>query len=234
MLSVIIPVLNGETTLPAALESLKAWPEAPDAPEAPGVTPGTIEIIAADGGSTDATRTIAERMGARVIETRRGRGVQLCAGAAAARGDWFLFLHADTVLAADWPQAARRLMAEDEDAAGYFRFRLDGDADAARRMAIGVAWRSRVLALPYGDQGLLISRALYDRVGGFKPIPLMEDVDLIGRIGPARLRALDADAVTSSVRYQKTGYVRRITINIVCLALYTFGMPTALINRFYR
>lgn len=222
MLSVIIPVLNAGDALASALESLKAWPEAMSEP---------MEVIVCDGGSTDDGPAIAGRMGARVVTSARGRGIQMRAGVKTAQGDWFLFLHADTVLSPDWPAAARALIDSGAEAAGYFRFRLDDEAES---MEPGVAWRSRVLALPYGDQGMLISRALYDRVGGFKPVRLMEDVDLAGRLGPARLRALDADAVTSSVRYRKMGYAKRITVNIICLALYTCGFPTALIDRLYR
>lgn len=218
MLSAVVPALNAEAALPAALKSLEVWP-------------GALEVIVADGGSTDATRAAAGRMGARVVASPQGRGAQLRAGAEAARGDWLLFLHADTVLAADWPAAARMLMDETADKAGYFRFRLD---EKAENMERGAAWRARAFALPYGDQGLLISRALYDRVGGYRPLPLMEDVDIAGRLGYARLRPLGAYAVTSAARYRKSGYARRIARNLACLALYCFWVPAALINRLYR
>src|SRR6185295_5190716 len=138
-----------------------------------------------------------------------GRGVQLAAGAAAARGDWLLFLHADTALAPGWREAASRHMAAGPCRAGHFRLALDDEHPAARRIERLARWRCRLLALPYGDQGLLIARALLDEAGGFRPLPLMEDVDLVRRLGRARLAALDADALTSAQRYRRDGWWAR-------------------------
>ena len=117
-----------------------------------------------DGGSHDGTRRIAEMGGARVIATSRGRGNQLIVGAAAATGEWLLFLHADTRLGPGWAEAVTAFIAAPENArrAGYLRYRLDDPAAAARRLEALVAWRCRLLALPYGDQGLLIARRFYD------------------------------------------------------------------------
>ncbi|MCW8087030.1 glycosyltransferase [Sabulicella glaciei] len=169
----------------------------------------------------------------RSVHAPRGRGLQLRTGAEAARGDWLLFLHADTRLAPNWRRAAEAAL-RDEEAAGYFRFALDDDAPAARRLARAVAWRCRVLALPYGDQGLLIPRALYDAVGGFRPLPLMEDVDLVRRLGRARLRALDAEAVTSAARWRRDGYLRRSSRNLVVLGLWFAGVGEERLRRFYE
>ena len=111
---------------------------------------------------------------------------------------------------------------------------LDDLASAARRLERIVAWRCRVLALPYGDQGLLISRALYDAVGGFAPLPLMEDVDLVRRLGRYRLARIGARCVASARRYRQGGYWRRPLRNLFCLALYFAGMAPEHIARFYR
>ena len=193
------------------------------------------EIIIADGGSTDATREVAAQYGARVIDTARGRGAQLAAGAALVTAPWLLFLHADTWLAPGWAEAARGFIADPGNAtrAAAFRFALDDAAPAARRLEAVVAWRSRALALPYGDQGLLIARAFYDALGGFRPLPLMEDVELVRRIGGARLTLLDAAALTSAERYRRAGYLRRSTRNLMCLGLYFAGLPTRAIARLY-
>lgn len=189
-------------------------------------------VVVADGGSTDETRTLAEAAGARVVRAPPGRGGQLAAGAAVADTPWLLFLHADTRLAPGWPDAVRAAMATPGRAA-YARFTLDDPAPQARRLERLVAWRCRVLALPYGDQGLLISRALYEKVGGFRPLPLMEDVDLVRRLGRRRLTALPVDAVTSAARWRRDGWWRRSARNLGCLGLYFLGLPPVLIRRLY-
>lgn len=214
MLSAIIPTLDAAGVLPQALAALR----------------DADEIIVADGGSRDATRAIARDAGAMVIEAPRGRGPQLAAGAAAARGDWLLFVHADTVLAPGWHTAAQAVM-RDGKKAGYFRFALDDDVPAARRLERIVAWRARVFDLPYGDQGLLIARALYDRVGGFRPLALMEDVDLVRRL-KGKLTAIDHRALTSAARY-RGGYLRRSARNLLCLTLWFMGVSPARIARLY-
>jgi rSAM/selenodomain-associated transferase 2 len=221
MLSAIIPTLNAAATLGAAIDAIR---------------PSVDEIVVVDGGSVDATMAIAASRGARTIASARGRGHQLAAGAGAATGDWLLFLHADPRLAADWDVAARRFMADPANAAraAAFRFALDDDAPRARRLEAMVAWRCRVFGLPYGDQGLLLSRALYDRVGGYRSLPLMEDVDLVRRIGRRNIVLLDASAVTSAERFRAGGYLRRPARNLACLALYLAGLPTPLIARLYR
>jgi rSAM/selenodomain-associated transferase 2 len=213
-LSVIIPTLNAETGLTAALSALGPC----------------ADIIVVDGGSTDRTAAIAQAAGGRVIIAPRGRGAQIAAGIAAAAHPWLLVLHADTCLSPGWRDAAARMT---PDVAGYFRFVLDSRDPAARRLEKAVAWRCRVLGLPYGDQGLLIHRDLLIRAGGMKPLPLMEDVDLVRRLGRRRLRLLDADAVTSAEKWQRDGYLRRSARNLFCLSLWFAGVPPRLIRRIY-
>ena len=223
-LSVVIPTLNAGATLAPCLAALA---EA----KTGGLQP---EITVVDGGSTDDTIAVATAAGARVITAPAGRGQQLAEGGRAATGDWLLFLHADTRLAAGWGRAADAFMSAPENAerAAVFRFALHDDDSAARRLERMVAWRCRVLALPYGDQGLLIGRDFYHRLGGFKPLPLMEDVDIVRRIGRRRLTMLDATALTSASRYRR-GYLRRSVRNLTCLSLYFLGVPPAAIARIY-
>jgi hypothetical protein len=123
---------------------------------------------------------------------------------------------------------------ENRRRAGVFRYALDDPSAAAARLAALVNWRSRVLALPYGDQGLLIARAFYDSLGGFAPIPLMEDVAIVRRIGRRHLVHLDAAIVTSAERYRRHGYLLRPLRNLVCLALYFLGVAPRRIARLYR
>jgi hypothetical protein len=146
-----------------------------------------------------------------------------------------LFLHADCRLASGWEGAASAFFAAPEAStrAGYFDFALDDATPAARRLERIVAWRCRALALPYGDQGLLISRSLYDTVGGFAPVPLMEDVDFARRLGRARLARIGSRCIASARRYRREGYWRRPLRNILCLSLYFAGVPPHLIVRLY-
>lgn len=223
-LDIVIPCLNAAATLPGALASLVR--EASD---------GWAGVIVADGGSADGTPAMAAAAGARVIAAPRGRGPQLAAGAAAGRAPWLLFLHADTRLGIGWRAAVERFAADPANArrAAYFRLRFDSAHPAARRLERGVAWRSRTLGLPYGDQGLLIARPFYEALGGFAPLPLMEDVDLVRRIGRRRLVGLPVDAVTSAARYERDGWMVRPARNLLCLSLYSAGVPPRLIRRVY-
>ncbi|PJK30417.1 TIGR04283 family arsenosugar biosynthesis glycosyltransferase [Minwuia thermotolerans] len=220
-LSVVIPALDAARTIGAAIDSV--------------ASPHTGEILVADGGSTDDTRAVAEAHGARVIEVPKGRGAQLCAGAAAAGGGWLLFLHADTRLSPSWQAEAGNFMdiPSNRRRAGVFRFRLDSSAPEARRLEGRVDWRCRRLGLPYGDQGLLISRRLYEEIGGFAPVPLMEDVDIVRRIGRRRLHFFDAAAITSAAKFERDGWRRRSARNLVCLTLWFAGVPPRLIARLY-
>jgi len=217
MLSAVIPALNAAATLGSCLEALRA----------------ADDIIVVDGGSTDGTPAIAEREGARLVRSAPGRGAQLAAGAAAARGEWLLFLHADTRLERGWRAAADRHLARHPGKAACFRLRLDADEWQARVIEAGVALRVSLFALPYGDQGLLVSRRLYDEIGGYRALPLMEDVDLVRRIGRARLEKLSAAATTSAEKWRRGGWLRRSGRNLLCLLLYRLGMSADRVARFY-
>ena len=222
LISAVIPVLNAAATLPRTLAMLRG-------------SAMFAETLVVDGGSTDDTVALAKSAGAQVIAAPRGRGGQLAAGAAAASGDWLFFLHADCRLEPGWEQATEAFLAVPgaESRAGYFDLALDDPAPAARRLECIVAWRCRVLALPYGDQGLLIARCLYDEVGGFAPLPLMEDVEIVRRLGRRCLARIGASCFTSAQRYRRDGYVWRPLRNLVCLSLYFAGVPPARIVRFY-
>ncbi|MDA1355605.1 MAG: TIGR04283 family arsenosugar biosynthesis glycosyltransferase [Proteobacteria bacterium] len=224
MLSVVIPTFNAASTLGATLDSLQS--------QLVGVD---YEVVVADGASSDASCAIAEAKGVKLISVARGRGAQLAAGGDAARGDWLLFLHADTILGENWRIEAEAFMAVAESAehAGVFRLRFNDRAPAARRLETIAAWRSRALGLPYGDQGLLIGRGFYDVVGGFRPLLLMEDVDIARRIGRRRFVHFGAAAFTSAERYRRSGYIRRSARNLVCLTLFFLGVKSSFLVRLY-
>jgi hypothetical protein len=124
-------------------------------------------------------------------------------------------------------------MAWRPDLAGCFRFRLDAREWQARWVERGVALRVRRLGLPYGDQGLLVSRRVYEEDGGYRPLPLMEDVDLVRRLGRGRIRLLEADAVTSAERWRRGGWIRRSARNLVLLGLYGAGVRPERLARLY-
>jgi rSAM/selenodomain-associated transferase 2 len=194
-----------------------------------------LSVTVCDGGSRDDTLAIARMAGAAVVTTSPGRGRQLAAGATAGSAPWLLFLHADTTPGTGWADAARRFMAEATNAtkAGYFRLKFDSPDPRARRVERLVAWRCRTFGLPYGDQGLLMARAFYQRLGGFHLMPLMEDVDLVRRIGRENLVALDADVVASARRYERDGWLLRPLRNLSCLALFSAGVPVSVVQRLY-
>lgn len=188
------------------------------------------EIVIVDGGSSAATAAIARQAGARLIEASRGRGRQLAAGSAAASGEILLFVHSDTRLSAGWSRLARTHAARSSRPA-CFRLRLDDPAWQARFIEKGVAVRTRLLGLPYGDQGLLVSREVYDRSGGFAPLALMEDVELLRRL--ERPIMLEADALTSAERWRRDGWARRSVRNLGCYSLWRLGVSPARLEALY-
>ena len=224
MLSVVIPTLESGSHLAETLSSLMAV-----------LSERENEVIVADSGSSDNTLEVAKENGAVIVSAPRGRGPQLAAGARAAKGNWLLFLHADTSLGANWLVEAERFMtsAKSYACAGVFRLSLADDTLAARRLEAVAAWRARALGLPYGDQGLLISRRFYDMLGGYRPLELMEDVDLVRRIGRRRIHYFETVALTSAARYQRDGYIWRSARNVSCLALYFLGVDVRLLLRLY-
>lgn len=218
---IVIPTLNAGPSLGPALA---ARPTHSDL---------AFSTTICDGGSIDDTVAIARQAGTAVVTAAPGRGGQLATGAAAGRAPWILFLHADTRLQGGAGTVIARFVRTAEGKAGYFRLRFDAHEAGARRVERLATWRCRTLGLPYGDQGLLIARPHYESLGGFRPLPLMEDVDLVRRIGRSNLVPLDADALTSAARYRRDGWVLRPLRNLTCLTLYFAGVPSRTLQRFY-
>ncbi|MEE9329789.1 MAG: TIGR04283 family arsenosugar biosynthesis glycosyltransferase [Parvularculaceae bacterium] len=230
MVSIIIPTLNAARDLPACLSALM-----------PGVLSGLVrEVVISDGGSDDPVADIADASGARFICTAPGRGAQLAAGADVAKGDWLLFLHADTGLAPDWPKNVSTFIAATGTArrAGYFQLGFDSPKKAARRVARGANLRAKIFKLPYGDQGLLIRKHHYASLGGYQPLPLFEDVDLVRRLvktdGRASLVALQSKAITSPDRYERDGYTKRVLKNFTYITRYFLGIAPEKIAAKYQ
>lgn len=219
-LSVVIPTLNAAAGLRLCLPALAA-----------GLEAGLIrELVVSDGGSSDATLEIAGAAGAVLVEGTPSRGGQLRRGARVAAGDWLLFVHADTVLPVGWVGCVVAHLPTGRPA--YFRLCFDRRGLAPWLVAGWANLRARLFRLPYGDQGLLISRAEYDATGGYPDIALMEDVALARALG-RRLVALPLAAATSAERYRRDGWLRHGAGNLWLLLRYLCGAdPEALVDRY--
>ncbi len=229
MLSVIIPTLNAASRLPLCLDALVAS----------AVCGLVTEVIVVDGGSQDASVAIADGFGATVLTMPPGRGGQLRTGAEAARGAWLLFLHADTVLGAGWADEVHSLVSGGGDVrAGVFTLAFDAEGLAPQLLSTGAMLRTRIFKTPYGDQGLLVSRALYNAIGGYSDMPLFEDVDIIRRIiaheSRAALHVFKTKAVTDAARYERRGYFRQAASNLWRLWRYHAGAAPEELAKLYR
>ena len=220
-LSVVIPTLDEAAALPALLDDLRE------------LKPLFGEIVIADAGSSDGTVDLARAAGARIVPAPRGRARQLNAGAQYSRGDWLLFLHADSRIDTAACAAIRDALAvvPPVDAA-VFRFAIDLPPVWKRMIEAGQAIRESLFGLAYGDQGLLIRRECFDAVGGYPELPLMEDVVMIRRLrrryGVARLPAA---VLTSGRRYRQRGIVRTWISHTLFITLFAAGVSPARLAR---
>ena len=210
-ISVIVPTLDEERPIARLLGDLREL-EVPH------------EVIVVDGGSSDDTVAVAERYGARVLCSRRCRGAQLAAGAREATAPLLCFLHADVRLHA----AARRELAElarSHPAGAFaFRFRIDARGWRYRFIEFGAQLRMRLFALPYGDQGLIVSRTDYDTAGGYPDLPLMEDVALIRALRRVTdVRSLSSELPASARRWERDGPLTRMLGNWRNMLAYQLG-----------
>lgn len=214
-ISVVIPTLNSAAHLPRSF-----------APLTPAAMEGFIkEVIVADGGSTDDTLAMADAAGCEIVRAPAGRAKQFRAGVEIARANWLLLLHPDTALAPGWIEEAKAFLNQPmaRKRAATFTLALDDKSSAAARAVFWARLRANVMKLPYGEQGLLISRLMYDGLGGYPDQPAMEDVELARRIGSKRLVVLATEAVTSAEKYRRVGYDKRAFRNITLMARYLMG-----------
>ena len=222
MLGIVIPTLNEEGTLPLLLEDLArlSWP---------------FRIMVADGGSTDQTREVGMRGGARIIEAPQGRARQMNAGAAALDTPWLLFLHADIRMPDRSMKAMEGWLAHANPVEfATFSFSLEGEHWFWRFIELGQGIRERTSGLAYGDQGLLVSQALFQEVGGFPDLPLMEDVELLRLLKrKGRWTKIPEPVLASPRRYREEGRWRGWLRNTALITLYMAGVPARRLAAFY-
>ncbi len=220
-LSVILPTFNEELNLPATLSAV-------------GNPNSDLEVIVVDAGSTDQTLAIAQQHGCKVFVGNPGRAQQMNAGAATATGEHLLFLHADTRLPDNYRSEIQRVL-DTPVACGAFPLEIDSPGVALRIIELGVAFRSRVLQMPYGDQALFFRSADFYEQNGFRQMAIMEDYELVARMRKTGRIGLAGQPVkTSARRWIKKGILRTTLVNQICVIAYRFGFSDKTIARLYR
>lgn len=221
LVSVIIPALNEERSIGEILEILH--------------NRTGVEVIVADGGSSDRTVEICRDFSASVISTCAGRGAQMNAGAKAAKGEILLFLHADTLLPPDWQDAVRQALGDEKVTGGAFSFALSGSSLAFSLITFMVNMRSKIIGLPYGDQAIFVRREIFEKLHGFKSLPIMEDVAFIRDLKKlGKVAIVESAVITSSRRWEKEGWLKTTVRNQALLYLYLLGVSPEKLYRFYK
>ena len=226
MITVIIPTLNEEQALPQTLAAIPALDE--------------LEIIIVDGGSTDRTISIAETFctqvpTAKLVTSPAGRGRQMNEGAKASRGDALLFLHADTLLPTNVQVVIESALADPAVVAGRFDVCFDSPSAWGCMISTLMNWRSRLSGIATGDQAIFVRRHIFEQLGGFAEIPLMEDIELsrrLKRVGP--IAALDEHVITSFRRWEQQGPLKTILLMWTLRFLYWVGVRPHQLAHFYH
>ena len=219
--SVVIPALNEAANIRRTLRAVRSA--------------SPLEVILVDGGSGDDTVHLAREEGAIVLRSPSGRARQMNAGAAHARGTVLLFLHADTFLPVGWDGVVHEVMNRPRVSAGAFRLCIEGDFVGKGIVEWGARLRSRWLQKPYGDQGIFVRRSLFEELGGFADLPIMEDYELTSRLRRrGRIVTAKEAAMTSGRRWRKLGVFRTTLINGLVVFGYRCGVPAGRLARLYR
>jgi rSAM/selenodomain-associated transferase 2 len=218
-LSIIIPTLNEERVLRQTLTSISSHAQ---------------EVIVVDGGSKDGTVEIARKYASVVFDSNRGRGTQQHVGACHAQGDVLLFLHADTLLPNGFEIMIEETLGASDIVFGAFHLGYHPPIASFQLIALVANLRSLLLKMPYGDQGLFVRRSDYFRVGGFKNLPLMEDVDLVRRLnGIGKFKLVKGKVRTSARRYGREGLFYTTVRNWSLMIKYLLGQSPERLHRFY-
>lgn len=223
-ISIIVPVLNEEANLPDLLDSVLHFPQ--------------TEIIFVDGGSTDRSAEIINNFTSlnhvRFIQSKKSRSMQMNAGAEIASGKYLLFLHADTKISLAGIKHILSFAEAKKNKVGCFRFRVNSSLYRFRLLEFLVEMRNYILDIPFGDQAFFVSRNLWDHVGKYAEIPLMEDVEWIKRVTQMYdLTILPYSAVTDGRRWLKNGFIKNSMLNIYLQLRFFRGDNPADLNRLY-
>ena len=223
LLSIVIPTLNSANLISPTLLSLSE-----------GIETNLIkELIISDGNSIDDIKKLSNEIGAVFIKGQKGRGIQLHRGAMKATGEWILFIHSDTVLPLGWATTFLKHI-KDQENAGYCKLSFNDPSLMAKVMSFGANLRSSIFKLPYGDQGLLISKKLYNEIGGYPDLPLMEDVAIV-KLLKQKIQLVPVTIKTSAFKYKRDGWLKRSINNIILLIRFKFGAdPHELAKLYYR
>lgn len=220
-ISIIIPTLNEAKTLTQALASTQQGTD--------------VEVIVVDGGSQDNTVAITASLGVKALSAPTGRATQMNAGAKVATGNILLFLHADTCLPPGFDTLVRTTLAQPGVVAGAFALRIDAALWSLRLLKWGVNWRSRWLQMPYGDQAIFLKAVLFDKMGGFPELPMMEDFELMRRLRRlGRIAIIPVPVLTSARRWLKQGVFKTTLMNQVAIISYLLGVSPERIQNWYR
>lgn len=219
-IAIIIPTLNEAKNITKAIASTE--------------TSTNVEVIVVDGGSEDNTVELAQSLGVKVLFASKSRADQMNQGAITATGDILLFLHADTCLPAGFDILVRDTLAQTNVIAGAFALQIDAALWSLRLIEIGVNWRSRTLQMPYGDQAIFLPRAVFDKIGGFPELPMMEDFELMRRLKRwGRIAIIPVPILTSARRWLQKGVIKTTLMNQIAIIAYLLGVSPERIKLWY-
>ncbi len=220
-ITMIIPVLNEAENIEATLSKL--------------INNTDVELIVVDGGSSDRTVEIVQNLNIKIIFSERsGRANQMNLGASVANGNILIFLHADTNLPINYQEIVKEILSRSKVVVGAFQLKIDSKNKSLRLVELMVNWRSRFFSLPYGDQAIFLKKSIFEELGGYSDLPIMEDFELIQRLKRrGKIKIASAEVITSSRRWEKLGVFKTTLINQLVIIGYYLGISPTKLRQLY-